>query len=258
MTQLMYDRTFALDDIEIMSRAKGGDGRTVTAYAAVFDTPSEVQDVHGHYIEQIDRAAFNMTINSGGASKAMVLYHHGRTLYNTPSELGSVPLGSPVEVRADNRGLLTVARYNRTQLADAVLESIANGDITAQSFRGRIFRSDPMQVPKVKPGQALPNVRRLELGLTDFGPTPTAQYKEAEILAVRTAAQLAQDVAQLDEAGRAELIRELSTSPGWNPETAAILATPSLGAGAEEPRDTHSIRVRMLRVKAELAQLGAQ
>ena len=38
-------RCVALDDIAIQ---RGGDGRTVEAYAAVFDTPTEIRDQHGH------------------------------------------------------------------------------------------------------------------------------------------------------------------------------------------------------------------
>jgi hypothetical protein len=46
-----FVRAWALDDIRIRS---GGDGRTVEAYAAVFDTPTEVHDQDGHYNEVID------------------------------------------------------------------------------------------------------------------------------------------------------------------------------------------------------------
>lgn len=261
MTQnepLFYDRSWRLEDIEILSRAKGGDGRTVTAYAAVFDLPTEVHDQFGDYVETIDRTSFNRTLANNGANRAMVLYNHGLTVYGTADALSSVPIGKPVEVRADSRGLLTVSRYNKSQLADAVLESIGNGDITSQSFRGRIFKSDPMRVPKVKPGQPLPNVRRMELGLTDYGPTPQPVYKEAAITAVRSASELAQDFARLDETGRQELIHMLSATPGWDPATAAVLATPHQGPGPDDPRDTHSIRARMLALNAELALIGVQ
>jgi hypothetical protein len=50
-----FDRSYPLEGIEIVSRAKGGDGRTVEAYASVFDVPTEIHDEHGHYIETIDR-----------------------------------------------------------------------------------------------------------------------------------------------------------------------------------------------------------
>jgi phage head maturation protease len=257
---LTYARTFELDDIQIVSRAKGGDGRTVEAYAAVFNTPTEIHDQHGDYVEQIDPAAFNRTTNSGGMSRALVLYNHGYDARGKSGGLPTVPIGRPVEIRADKRGLLTVSRYNESEFADTVLASIRNGDITAQSFEGPIYRSDPPRpVGKQRAGRALPKVRRLELGLRNYGPTPTPYYPDAEITAVRSAAELAEDFARLDEAGREELIRALSTTPGWDPETAAILATPSQGLGAEDPRDdAHSVRSHLLRLRAELLFNGVR
>lgn len=255
----IYDRAWPLEGIEILSRAKGGDGRTVEAYAAVFGVKKPISDSHGQYIEEIDKSSFNRTLKNGNAMRAMVLYNHGLGVTSgKPDSLAQVPIGKTMDVQVDAKGLKTVARYNKSQLADAVLESIGNGDITAQSFRGPIYRSDPMRVPRVRPGQALPIVRRLELGLTDFGPTPTAYYEEAEITVVRSANELAQDFALLDEAGREELIRMLSSTPGWDPDTAAILATAHRASGTDDPRDAHSIRLAQLRLKSELAYRGAK
>ncbi|HEX6968102.1 MAG TPA: HK97 family phage prohead protease [Micromonosporaceae bacterium] len=233
-----YLRTWALDDIEV-SRSYA-DGRTVEAYAAVFDTPVEIQDVHGHYIERIAPTAFDKTLRERGASRVGVYYHHGMTLYGTPSDLGSVPIGQPLEIRADGRGLRTVTRFNKSPLADSVLEAIRAGDIRGYSFRGRIFQSNPDRVPRRRPGEPLPEVTRTELGLFEYGPTPTPAYESAAILAVRSAEQVAQSIAGLDDDQRAELVRLLtSTTPAREPET--VSATPSEGAGAEEPR-THSGR----------------
>lgn len=255
---LTYRRVFDLEGIEILSRGKGGDGRTVEAYAAVFNVPKEIHDQHGDYVESNDPASFNMTINSGAAKRALVLYNHGFDARGKSGGLPTVPIGHPKEIRADSRGLLTVSRYNDSEFADMVLASIRNGDIKAQSYEGTIYRSDPARAPgPARKGASLPRVRRLEMGLRNYGPTPTAYYPEAEITAVRSAAELAADFAALDAAQREELIRALSSSPGWDPETAAILATPLGGAGAEEPPQ-HSVRSRMLRLKAELAFIGVE
>ncbi|MDQ1248447.1 MAG: uncharacterized protein QG597_2819, partial [Actinomycetota bacterium] len=48
---MKFQRSYALDDITIRS----GDGRTVEAYAAVFDTSAEIHDRQGHYLERIAR-----------------------------------------------------------------------------------------------------------------------------------------------------------------------------------------------------------
>lgn len=176
----LYNRTWALEGIEIK---RSGDGRTVEAYAAVFETPVEIRDVHGHYMETIARTAFDKALRNDTAP--MVLYNHGYTVHNTVDALGSVPIGTPIDIRADRRGLLTVTRYNKSALADAVLESIRNGDIRAQSFRGAIRLSTPSRVPAKRAGEPLPKVMRLELGLTDYGPTPMPAYPMATIVAVR-------------------------------------------------------------------------
>ena len=256
MQPLTYRRVYDLDGIEILSRAKGGDGRTVEAYAAVFGVRKEIHDQHGDYIEENDPAMFNRTINNGAVKRAQVLYNHGFDARGKSGGLPTVPIGHPVEIKADKRGLLTVSRYNFSEFADTVLESIKNGDIRAQSYEGPIYRSTPMRVPKVRRGGPLPVVRRLEMGLKNYGPTPTPYFEEAEITAVRSAVEIAEEVARLDAEQRDELIRALSTTPGWDPETAAILATPHRGPGAEDSRDTHSVRQHMIRLKAELRERG--
>lgn len=241
-------RTFALDDIQI-SRAHG-DGRTVEAYAAVFDAPAEVRDQHGHYTEVISPSAFTKTL-AERSRKVGVFYNHGYTMAGTPDMLGSVPIGTPVEIRADQRGLFTVTRYNKSALADSVLEAIRNGDITGQSFRGRIYQSTPNRVPTRRGAEALPVVTRTELGLTEYGPTPMPVYEGAAIMAVR-AEQIAAGIVGLSDDERAELIRMLSSTTPSEPETTA---TPDVGAGAEEPRK-HSGRMDWIALRRSMREQG--
>lgn len=192
-----FVRSFALEDIKIRS---GGDGRTVEAYAAVFNTPTTIHDRDGRYNEQIDPAAFNKTIADKGARFA-VFYNHGNTLAGSPSERGSVPIGSAIEApKADSRGLLTVSRYNRSEQADAVLESIRNGDITGQSFSGSFIRSSPV-VPRggfrAGPDGALNLVTRHEISMREYGPTPMPAYDVPMMVGVRSVAERAHIEGQL-------------------------------------------------------------
>lgn len=207
---MTYERVFPLDDIQI---SRSGDGRTVEAYAATFDTPYEVRDQHGHYNEVITRTAFNRTLKGAGKD-AVCVYNHGMTLHGTPDGMASLPLGKPLEIRPDGRGLLTVTRYNKGPWADSVLESIRNGDIKAQSFRGGIYRSDPMgRVPRRRQlTEPLPTVTRHELGLTDYGPTPVAVNNDSAIVAVRSAADIIDAIGYLDADERDELLRALHLS----------------------------------------------
>ena len=238
---LRYDRSWALDDIIIRS---GGDGRTVEAYAAVFDTPSEIRDQHGHYMEVISRSAFNRAI-SHGINRINVFYNHGLTVHGTSDSFGSVPIGSPVDIQPDGRGLRTVTRFNRSTLADSVLEAIRAGDIRGYSFRGRIFQSNPDRVPRPRPGSALPTVTRTELGLAEYGPTPTPAYADAGILAVRSVDQVAAHIVSLSTDERAELVRMFTVSTPLDPETGT--ATPDVGPGTEDSPDGRSGRFQQFR-----------
>lgn len=188
-----FFRSFALEDIRIRS---GGDGRTVEAYAAVFNTPAEIHDRDGHYLEQLDPRAFNKAIKdaapAGGRSGWLtkVMFNHGRDMYGNSAAEYSMPIGTPVDIQADSRGLLTVTRYARTRVADDVLELIREGAITAQSFQGRFIRSDrDAPVGGFAPDERgdLTVVTRQEVSLVEYGPTPFPAYQEAAVVGVRAA-----------------------------------------------------------------------
>jgi HK97 family phage prohead protease len=181
MSTTTFTRSYPLEDIKVRS---GGDGRTVEAYASVFGTPAEIKDQDGHYHEVIGRNAFDKTIAERGL-KFGVFYNHGMTLHGTPSERHSMPIGTPVEVRSDQRGVLTVTKYNRTQLADEVLESIREGAITGQSFSGRMIQSTPGRPPYRARGGEVPTVTRTEIAMREYGPTPLPAYEDAGIVGVR-------------------------------------------------------------------------
>ena len=229
-------RAYPLEDIKVLGRAEGyPDGRVVEAYAAVFDQEAEIHDGEGHYLEVIDRTAFNRAIDhakperNGGRWRTAVFYNHGMTIHGTPAERFSIPIGVPVDIAAERRGVLTRTRYNETPLGEEILESVRTGAIVAQSFTGAIMRSDPglMRGEKHRKARgALTTVRRLELGLREYGPTPFPAYSGAEILGVRMAlpGQLdyydedeIDDGGLLDEAGRALI--DVATPPDGGPGT---------------------------------------
>jgi HK97 family phage prohead protease len=170
----------------------GGDGRTVEAYATVFNTPAEVRDADGEYIELIDPTAFNRAIDHAKRAKGgwniPVMFNHGMTLFHTPSEIDSVPIGVVEEIRADGKGLFTRARYHDSPRANAVLESIRERSITAYSFSGAFRKSEP-SVPRGgfrrSSSGDLPTVRRMVSTLREFGPATFPVYAGAEVLGVR-------------------------------------------------------------------------
>lgn len=214
-------RALAMDDVSVRSGritcetcGQDATGRMVDAYAAVFGEPTEIRDEHGHYIEELDRTVFNKRLADLSRSRAGmrdvgVYYNHAKTLYDTPSEAFSIPVGHPSAIRADGHGLLTSTHY--TSNGEKILQGIRDGDITGHSFTGRIVRSDPQRVPRVSRSGDLPRVRRLELGLTEYGPTPLPYYAGAQLVTVRSSSQHLQQAA------------------------GSVPPLPPSGAGSEEP-----------------------
>jgi HK97 family phage prohead protease len=199
-------RTVPLLDYEI---DRSGDGRTVVAYAAVFNTQAEIRDHDGHYDEQINPAAFNKVLaRSGSVNNVQVHYNHGLTLWGTPSERYSMPVGTAEEIKPDGRGLLTRTRYAKTPLGDEVLQLWIDGAIRGQSFRGATMQS--RTVTGMGPN-GRPVIERLQLGLREYGPTPNPAYADAGLVAIRS--QLLEQYEQLTDEERAELASLLAESP---------------------------------------------
>lgn len=227
-------RSVPLLDYEI---ERGGDGRTVVAYAATFDDPYEVVDFEGHYDETINRAAFNRVLGRGFGN-VQVLYNHGRTISGTPAAEFSKPVGVAVDIKAEPRGLLTRTRYLKTPLGDEVLEMWSERAITAQSFRGPIIRS----ATRSQSGpNGRPLIERLELGLVEYGPAPFAVNSGADLVAIRSA--LLEDrlsvLGELSDEERAELAAALTLEkPHDDPaEVAPVAVAPVEPDPQEDPAD---------------------
>jgi HK97 family phage prohead protease len=215
-------------------------GRTVTAYAAVFDSPTEIRDQHGHYYETNHRNSFNKTLKEAGA-RAGYFYNHGMTIHGTPSDMGSIPLGASERISADSKGLLTVSRVSQTPMGDAILEAINDGAITGYSYTGTVYKSNPTRIPRVVRGGALPTVTRMEIGLREYGPTPFPAFVDAAITSVRSSLPFGPEGVNLSETDRAALFYDfLMRFTAMQPNA---LPTP-LGAGTAEPTISHSDRNR--------------
>jgi HK97 family phage prohead protease len=187
-------RDYPLEDLHIVRSEHGGDGRTVEAFAAVFNTETEIMDHQGHYLEVISPTAFNKRLSDLRRSKAgfggvKVIFNHGRSPDGVPVERFMMPVAKPVSIEVTDRGLLTRSRYFNTPLGNEVLELISEGGITSQSFVGKIIHSDPEvgRYGRYRPDSSgrLTTVHRTELGLREYGGVLFAAYEGAEVLGVR-------------------------------------------------------------------------
>lgn len=193
-----FYRDFPLTDLSV--RSGGRDGRIVSAYAAVFDTPAPIRDQDGDYFEVIDPAAFNRAIGdarpAGGRKgwKVGVFYNHGRTLAGTPSDRHSMPIGVPIDIRADATGVLTETQYHRSDFCEEIIEGLESGAIPGYSFSGMFRRSQPL-IPRGgfrrDRSGSMQTVRRTESTLREYGPTPFPAYADAAIVGMRAETILA-------------------------------------------------------------------
>lgn len=241
MSQLAtITRSFALDDLVVRS---DGDGRTVEAYAAVFGTPAEIRDFDGHYMEVIDRSAFDGAIRRG--SKVSVLFNHGRDIYGNPSDKFSMPIGTPEQITADARGLHTVTRIAKTELGDEVLELMRSGAIDGFSFQGRPLRSDRQAAR----GEHLPVIVRQELSLREYGPAVFRAYDDARVLALR-AEQVADQIGHLAPEQIEELLEVLRSrvpdlASGRSEDSPDADTTTSPAAGGPTPTERRQMAARL-------------
>jgi len=234
----IIERSFPLDDIAIRA---DGTGRTVVAYCAEFDREYEVRDYEGHYFERLHARSFDQAMKND--TPAVCLFNHGMmTGTMSPSDRFGMPLGTPEEIRADGRGLLTVTRYANTPLADEVLELINAGAIRSQSFRGPIHAS---RAAGSRDGVRV--IERMRLGIRDYGPTAFAVNPGAEIVGVRSQTVLLDQIADLSDEERGELFAHFSgasagpvtpdapvePTSGTDAPPEPVVATPPVGPSLE-------------------------
>lgn len=240
MVDQMISRFHEIDDLEI--KRVDRKGRTVTAYATFFDQESEIRDRHGHYFEKIHRSGFSRTI-SRGISRVQVYYNHGYDLMGKPHPIGHVPLATPQEIKPDGKGLLTISRYNDGELADAVLAAWEGGQIKGQSFSGRVHNDRV-----IGRRNGLDIIERTELGLREYGPTPSPAYEGDGLVAIRSKDDLA------------ELIRSIIADNEVTPPSDSPRQEPRSGPGSAQEEDSpqgHSIgrNARIARARAAKLRL---
>lgn len=158
-----------------------GDGRTLSGYAAVFGEATEINSWEGNFTETIRKGAFRKTIRE---QAPVMQFDHGRHPL-----IGSIPIGSIVDLREDDQGLFIEGRITDNWLMQPVRDAIAEGSVNGMSFRFEVVREEwrdaagkrlrPEEVPDLlwMPGDRGPLQRELvEVRMRELGPVVFPAY----------------------------------------------------------------------------------
>lgn len=170
----------AVDDTD------AGDGLTLEGYAAVFDTPTEIDSWEGAFTEKIRKGAFRKSIRE---RTPRIQFEHGRHPL-----IGSIPIGTIQELREDDDGLWTSARLTDNWLIEPVRDAISDGAINGMSFRftvvreewrdgvGKVIKPEELDALLWNPGDRGPLERTLiELKLHELGPVVWPAYDATSV-----------------------------------------------------------------------------
>lgn len=177
-------------DFRAASETEEGDGRSLEGYAAVFDTPTEIDSWEGRFSETIARGAFKKTLRE---RMPVLQFDHGRDM-----RTGSVPIGAFTELKEDDKGLFVSARLFDNPVVEPIRQAIEGEAITGMSFRFEVTRDEwrDAQGKKVRddelgdllwmPGERGPLQRTIrEVKLFEAGPVVFPAY-EATSVGVRS------------------------------------------------------------------------
>lgn len=230
-----------------------GDGRTLRGYAAVFGQGTEIDSWEGSFTETIRKGAFRKTIRE---STPVMQFDHGRHPL-----IGSLPIGSIVDLREDDEGLYVEARITDNWLMQPVRDAIAEQTVNGMSFRfevvreqwtdvnGKVVRDDEIGHLLWQPGERGPLQRELiELKCRELGPVVFPAYAGTSV-SVR-ARDMADGLAaddQLTRQIRASLARDAAApqipdDPALRREVAtALLYRTAPGPLPEQPAPTTTV-----------------
>lgn len=109
------------------SESRDGDGLTLEGYAAVFNTPTEINSWEGKFSETIAPGAFKRSI---GDKMPVMQFDHGKH-----PMIGGIPIGVIRSLTEDATGLRVRARLSDNWLVQPVRDAIRDRAITGMSFR---------------------------------------------------------------------------------------------------------------------------
>lgn len=212
-------RSVAFDVTRADDENNEGDGLTLEGYGAVFGEATEIDSWEGSFQEQIRKGAFRKSLRE---RTPVVQFDHGRHPL-----IGSIPLGSIMELREDDHGLFVSARLSDNWLIQPIRDAIRDEAIDGMSFRFSVVRDEWRDKDnKLVKGTELfellwdagergPLTRTLiELKLHELGPVVFPAYEQTTVgVRARDVAELVRTDATLAREVRAALARDTSTRP---------------------------------------------
>lgn len=166
-------------ELEIQTRAKGGDGRTIVGIAVPYDRP---QWIDPHLTEQFARGAFNAQIRS--AARVTFAREH--------QVLGGTLIGRATVLRDDAAGLYGEWRVSATLVGEETLELVRDGVLDELSIG---FREG--QNRRLRDG----TVERVTAHLTEVAIVREGAYgREAVISGVRSGDAIRETAERLEQA----------------------------------------------------------
>jgi hypothetical protein len=146
------------------------DGLTLEGYAAVFNSPTLINDWDGEYEETIAPGAFKRTIN---ARTPVLQFDHGQH-----PVLGSIPIGSIESLGEDTRGLLVRARLFDNWMTEPVRQAIEAKAIDGMSFRFQVVQEQ--RTEPENPGELATRLIK-EVRLFELGPVVFPAYSDTTV-----------------------------------------------------------------------------
>ncbi len=182
-----------------------GDGRTLAGYAAVFNSPTRIQERGQTFDETIAPGAFSRTINA--ANRVVMQFEHGQHPF-----FGSLPIARIDTLREDTHGLYVEARLNDSWMVEPVRDAIANEAVSGMSFRFSVPDGGDTWDRSGETAQRTIN----EVRLYELGPVVHPAYEDTTV-GVRGALNL------LDDDQRAAMLRQIA-DPAENAAALELIA----------------------------------
>jgi uncharacterized protein len=210
-TSQKIERAF---DFTVEETRDAGDGLTLEGYAAVFNSPTEINSWEGQFTETIAPGAFKRSI---GDKMPVMQFDHGHH-----PMIGGLPIGVIRSLTEDTRGLRVKARLSDNWLIQPIRDAIRDGAITGMSFRFTVRDEEWSQ------GETVRTIKAVDLH--ELGPVTFPAYAATSV-GVRSSSDPVFQLVELlrsDESLRAPLAAalafgasaELAVDDGASPDLA--------------------------------------